>query len=459
MQSIKNSNSDKGSSPKKLNAYSLAGLGIGGIIGSGFFLGSAISIKQAGPSVILSFALSSFIISQVLGAMTSISINRPVTGSFKVYAEEFMGKYTGFVLGWTVYVSNILGIASEAIASGIFLRYWLPQLSVPVLAAIIIILVILINRLNTEKFSLVESGMAAIKILALLFFICIGAQFVLSKGVIVKPYPFASTGSFFPTGIAGFLQSVLIAVFTMSGVSTVAMATSKVKKPEKDIPKATIILLFGIVALYIASIFLIICTIKRNNVNTSISPLVQALKIMGVGWASSVINAAIFIAAFSVMLGSYFGSNQLLISLSNANEAPHIFGNKTKKGFYQNTWLATGLFSVLVVAISFFLSSKLFNYLVSACSYFSFLNWTINLIVFLLWLKHRHKEEHFSSPLILGRGGCYVTMVLIGILAVISLWVKDFRIGFYVAVSITILISLAYVIENRHLKAKSRRNA
>ena len=107
MQSVKNSNQDNDKPKKKLNAYSLAGLGIGGIVGSGFFLGSAISIKQAGPSVILAFVLSGFIISQVLGAMTSISINRPVTGSFKVYAEQFLGKYIGFLLGWVLYINLV----------------------------------------------------------------------------------------------------------------------------------------------------------------------------------------------------------------------------------------------------------------------------------------------------------------------------------------------------------------
>lgn len=37
MQSVKNSNQDNDKPKKKLNAYSLAGLGIGGIVGSGFF--------------------------------------------------------------------------------------------------------------------------------------------------------------------------------------------------------------------------------------------------------------------------------------------------------------------------------------------------------------------------------------------------------------------------------------
>ncbi|MFT9078175.1 amino acid permease [Ethanoligenens sp.] len=448
MQSIQNSNKDN-KPRKKLNAYSLAGLGISGIIGSGFFLGSAISIKQAGPSVILAFLLCGFLMSQVLGAMTSISINRPVTGSFKVYAEQFMGKYTGFLLGWSVYVSNIFGIGSEAIAAGIFLKYWLPQFSVSMLAVAVIIFVILLNRLNTEKFSIIESGMAALKILAILFFICIGAQFVLSRGITARPYPFASISAFFPNRITGFLQSMLIAVFTMSGVSTVAMATSKVRKPETDIPKATVMLILGVVVPYVVTIFLIISTVSWKSVNMSISPLVQAFKVMGFGWASSIINAAIFIAAFSVMLGTYFGSDQLLISLSNAKEAPQIFKHKTKKGMYQNTWLATGALSLLIIALSFFLSSKLFNYLISACSYFSFFNWIINLIVYLLWLKQRKKEEHFSSPLILGRFGGYISIFLIGVLAVVSLWVKDFRIGFYSAAAIMLIISIAYFIHRR----------
>ncbi|OCN02427.1 gamma-aminobutyrate permease-like transporter [Clostridium sp. W14A] len=452
MQSVKNSNRNTGPQEKKLNTYSLAGLGVGGIIGSGFFLGSAISIRQAGPSVILSFLLSGLVVSQVLGAITSISINRPVTGSFKVYAEQFLGKYAGFTMGWVLYISNLLAIGSEAVAAGIFIRFWVPKVSVAVSAFSITVLVILINRLNTNQFSLVESGMAVLKISALLFFIIAAIRFIAANGIAVKSNPFSSLQAFLPNGISGFFQSMLIAVFSYAGISTVAMATAKVKKPKKEIPAATILMIASIILFYVAAMFLIICIVNWKAVNTGISPLVQALSAIGLGWASAIINAAIFIAAVSVMLGTYFGSVQILLSLSDAGEAPKAFGKANRKGFFRNAWLLTGLLSLSVVGLSFLLSSKLFNYLISACSYFSFFSWTINLIIFLMWLKRRHPQEKFISPMILGKGGSYMSLAVIAILIFFSLGVEDYRIGFFTAAGLILLISMCYLFYQKERK-------
>lgn len=450
MQSIKNSGKKSSRSQKKLNAYSLAGLGIGSIIGSGFFLGSAISIHQAGPSVILTFLVCGFLFSQVLGAITGVSVNRPVTGSFKVYAEQFLGRYFGFLTGWILFCSSILTIGSEAVAAGIFLRYWFPQVPLAPLCCLVIALVITVNRLSTEDFGLVESGMAAVKILAVLFFIIFGSRYLASNGVSVKPFPFHNLQTFFPEGISGFIQSMLVVIFTYAGISTVAMATSKVNQPKKDIPKATIVMTAGTVLIYVVTTFLLVCIISWDSVNTNVSPVVQAFGRMGFGWASSAINAVIFVAALSVMIGSYFGSMQVLAALSEAKEAPEIFGNTTSKGFFRNAWIVTGILALLVVAVSFVLSSKLFDYLISASSFFTFYNWTINLIIYRKWRRDRNKSENFSSSLVLGKPGIWITLVLLAVLAISSLFVKDFRIGFYAAAFICLLISIAYWVWKRN---------
>ena len=437
-------NKNMKSSKNALNAYSLAGIGIGGIIGAGFFLGSSLAISQAGPSVILAFLLGGILMSQVLGAMTSISINRPVQGSFRVYTEQYLGNFIGFLLGWILFISGILSLSSEAIATGIFLKYWMPNISLSVFALISLIIVIGINRLGTKYFGYIESIMAVIKIVILIIFIILGIFVIAKNGITIKQNPFSSFASFFPNKISGFLQSMLIVIFTYGGISTVAMATSEVRKPCLEIPKATILMTLGIVSLYVISMFVIISTVEWDSINTDISPFVESFNNIGYGWASTLINAVILIATFSVMIGTYYGCVQILTSLAESNKAPQILKSSTEKGIYKYSWLTTGLISILVVLIAFALGTKLFNYLISSSSYFSFFNWIINLITYTIWLKKKEKNEIYNSPLIKGRLSAIITIVVILILLVMSLGVSDFRIGFYVALSISLIISGFY---------------
>lgn len=429
---------------ERLNSYSLAGIGIGGIIGAGFFLGSGLAINQAGPSVILAFLFGGLIMSQVLGAMTSISINRPVLGSFRVYTEEFLGHYMGFLLGWAVYASGILTLGSEAIAASIFLRYWFPKVPIAVFALIVLFLIIAVNMLGTKNFGYIEFGMAAIKIGILVVFIILGGLFLFLNGISSITNPFSDLNTFFPNGISGFLQSMLIVIFTYSGISAVAMATSEVKNPHRDIPIATIFMTVGVVALYALSMWVVVSTVGWNMINTNESPFVQAFSNMGLGYMSTIMNAVIFIATFSVMVATYFSCTQMLVSLSQANEAPNMLKKETKKGTFKNAWITVGISSLVVVALSFILGGSLFNYLISASSYFSFFNWIINLTTYLLWMKHRNSNERYDSPLIWGRGGAFVTLILIAAIFIISLRVTDFRMGFYAAVGILAIISISY---------------
>lgn len=427
-----------------LNAYSLAGIGIGGVIGGGFFLGSSLAIREAGPSVILAFLFGGLIMSQVLGSMTSISINRPVKGSFRVYTEQYMGKFTGFLLGWVIFISGILTLGSEAIATGIFLKYWIPNISSSVFSLAALIIVIFINRLGTKYFGYIESVMSIAKIAVIIFFVALGIFFILGNGILPPKNPFASFTAFFPNGVSGFLQSMLIVIFTYAGVSTVAMATSEVRNPHTEIPKATILLTIGIILLYIPSMFVIISTVSWNLINTDISPFVQSFGNIGYGWVSALINAVILVSTFSVMIGTYYSCVQILASLSEANDAPKQLKTSTAKGLLKYSWLTTGVISILIVLIAFALGTKLFNYLISSSSYFSFFNWTVNLLTYIIWLKHREKNEIYDSPLIKGRSSAIITIIVIAILLIISLGVSDFRIGFYVAFSILMIVSASY---------------
>ncbi len=75
-------------SRRTLGTVGLTGLGIGGIIGAGFFLGSGIVIRQVGPGVVLTYLLAGIILAQVMGAITSLAINVPVRSSYQEYIHQ-----------------------------------------------------------------------------------------------------------------------------------------------------------------------------------------------------------------------------------------------------------------------------------------------------------------------------------------------------------------------------------
>src|SRR5690348_10434683 len=64
----------------KLSPRQVAMIGLGCTIGTGLFLGSAISVKQAGPAVILSFAAGALIALTVMWALAEMAVEHPAPG-------------------------------------------------------------------------------------------------------------------------------------------------------------------------------------------------------------------------------------------------------------------------------------------------------------------------------------------------------------------------------------------
>ncbi|MBV7274389.1 amino acid permease [Clostridium sp. PL3] len=439
--------------PKKFSASHLAGLGVGGVIGAGYFLGCGLAIHESGPSVVIAYLLGGLIMLQVLGSMTSINVNRLTHGSFRVYTEQFCGPYLGFLLGWIVFISGIFTIASESIAMSVFIKFWFPNIPLPATSVFFTFLIVIINSLNMENFGRIEGTMAALKILALILFIVLGAYALIFNPLPTYPKNFTSIRAFFPNGISGFFQSMLIVIFSYSGISAIVMASSEVENAKTTIPKAVSYMSISIILVYILSMFTLISLIAWDKISTDQSPFVQAINSLKLSWAAYIINIIILLAAFSVMVASYYASIQMVTSLAEAKKAPSLFAKASKKGFYRNSWILVGAVSIVLVALSFLLSQKLFNYLVSASSYFTFINWITNLFTYLIWLKKRNKNEVYKSPLVLGRFGAYVTILAIAFMFIMSLGVPDFRMGFYSALIIITLITFSYIILNKtHLE-------
>lgn len=371
---------------KGLSAISLTMLALGTVIGGSFFLGSAISIKAAGPGVIISFLLGGVLVYTILFALSEMTVAHPAAGSFRTFSEHMYGPIAGFVVGWVYWTGLVLAMSSEAIAVSVFLKSWMPAFSLPALGAIVIIGVTLINLLGVDKLSKVEATLAAVKILAIIGFIILaliliaglipGREAVGAGQILAEP--------FFTNGLAGVAGSMLIVMFTYAGFEITGLAASETSNPEKTVPKAITFTVLGLVSLYIAAIALLLSLVPTGILNEETSPLVIALDRNGLGFAGNIMNIVLVIAILSTMLAATFGIARMLRSLADEGHAPSWV--KDRGDIPYRGIIFSGIAMLTGLAMGFILPQRIYLFLVSSGG-FSFL--FVYLIILLTHFKFR----------------------------------------------------------------------
>ena len=81
---------------RQLSERQLSMIAIGGAIGTGLFLGSALSVRTAGPGVILSYIFAAGITLLLMGCLAEMAVAHPTAGSFGVYADLYLSALGGF---------------------------------------------------------------------------------------------------------------------------------------------------------------------------------------------------------------------------------------------------------------------------------------------------------------------------------------------------------------------------
>lgn len=80
-----------------LEARHIELIALGGTIGVGLFMGSASTLKWAGPSVLLAYIIAGLFVFFIMRSMGEMLFLEPVTGSFAVYAHRYMSPFFGYL--------------------------------------------------------------------------------------------------------------------------------------------------------------------------------------------------------------------------------------------------------------------------------------------------------------------------------------------------------------------------
>ncbi len=307
-----------------LSAWQLTMLALGSVIGGSFFLGSAVAIKAAGPAIVISYILGGILIYFILFALSEMTVANPDSGSFYTFTAQVFGPGAGFIVGWVYWTGMVFAMSSEATAASILIREWYPEVSIPILGSTIIIVVTLVNLLGADKLSKLESGLALIKVFAIIAFIILALLLIIGliggRGAIGAGE--LNREPLMPGGVKSIAGSMLIVIFSYAGFEIIGLASSEASDPNRTIPRAILYTVISLVGLYILSAIIMLPLIPTAILSDKVSPMVAALSRWGMGWAGRIINFILVTAILSTMLASMFGLGRMMRSVADEGHAP-----------------------------------------------------------------------------------------------------------------------------------------
>lgn len=429
-----------------LRWHQLSLIGVGSVIGAGFFLGTGVSIRIAGPSLMAGYLLGGFVAYLVFAALAEMTVHDPQPGSFRTYARKAFGPSMGFISGWIYWVAGVLIMSSEIVALSIFSRYWFPNEPLWIFSILYSILGLSIILLGTRNFGKIESVFGLVKLSALLVFILFG---VLAAAGFIRPEAGgiagirAGTGLFplMPNGWLGFWSAMIFVLFSYGGIEVLGVTAGELKN-KNDAPKAGSIMLVSLTLIYTLSLYFVFRLTSWSRINESRSPFVTALAPFDLPFLDSLFNLIIISAAFSTMVGALFTVTRVMVSLSQDGDAPRSLSKFNRRGIPLRALLLSAVGLAAAITFSYFLPNTVYEYITTAAGILLIANWAI-----ILSAHIRNRPAYTGTGVRYHMFGYpYSSYTGIGLIAWViagSLLHRGERIGFYVGLGLIAFISIA----------------
>ncbi|KAH8113435.1 amino acid permease [Phellopilus nigrolimitatus] len=341
---------------RQLKNRHIAMISIGGVIGTGLFLGTATSLADGGPvGLLLGYFVVGTICYSVMISLGEMVAFLPIPGGHIKLAGRFVDPALSFTMGWNYWYNWTVILPAELSAAAVLMSFWKSPEEVNPAAWITmcLVIVIIINMLGAGAYGECEFIFSSIKVITITALIILGIVLDLGGGpnhdrigfrYWKNPGPFVqfkgisgNTGRFL-----GWWGVMTQAAFSFIGTEIVAIAAGEAKNPRRNLPKAIKRVYIRILLFYIGGTFVIGLLVASNNPGLNLtgsgaktatgSPFVIAIKAAGIGGLPHVINAALLTAAWSAASSDLYTSSRAIYGLALSKNAPKIFAYTTKRG-------------------------------------------------------------------------------------------------------------------------------
>jgi len=405
---IESDNADQRSLQRGLSNRHIQLIAIGGAIGTGLFMGSGKTIAVSGTSILLTYAIIGFSIFFVMRAMGEILLSNLNFKSFADFAGHYLGDWAGFAVGWTYWVTWVIGCTADFVVFGGYMQYWLPDVSIwyPTIGSLAILL--LLNALTVKLFGELEFWFVMIKIVTIIALILtsiylLSTAYVSPTGAQASIDHLFNKESFMPHGIMGFFAGFQIAIFSFAGVELIGTTAADSKSPHQTLPKAINSVPLRVIFFYVLALACVISVSSWGGVMADKSPFVQLFVMAGFPMAAAALNFVVATSAMSAANSGAYSTGRMLYGLGREGAAHRKFSILSSR----SVPLTAILFScacMLAVMISLILMPNvmvIFTFVTTITATLFIFVWSMILVSYLVYRKRSpelHKQSDFKFP-------------------------------------------------------------
>lgn len=373
-------------------------IALGGIIGSGYFLGTGAVVNQVGPSVFIAYILGGLIIYLTMLCMGELAVAIPISGSFITYTADFISPSVACGVGWSYWISWVAYIPAECIAGGIIMQHF-TGVNGYVWAVCFGLLITYINIAKVGTFGEIEFWLALIKILALMGFVILAL--LIFFGMIHGPQPSGiiggrfifDQGGLFPNGGMAFLTAMVLLLVNYQGSEIIGLAAGESVNPARMIPRAIRNVTYRILFIYIIPVFCLVLIFPWQKASLANSVFAEALNFYGLHWAGTVTSFVTLTATLSCSNSGVYGIVRSLNALARNGMAPHRLSKLNRNAVPQNAGIVTlSAIWILLAAGYFFGQSILYIALLLVSGFTGAIAW-----ISLCWAQINFRKRLYQS--------------------------------------------------------------
>jgi APA family basic amino acid/polyamine antiporter len=438
---------------RALGALNLTALGVGAIIGTGIFvLTGTVAAQNAGPAVVLSFALAG--VASVFAALcySEFASLVPMAGSAYTYGYATLGELVAWIIGWDLILEYAVGATTVAIGWSGYVVSFLhdfgidipPALSaargtelieLPVaLAAILkakagwtassaalldqikvagtdpatlhqitaifnlpaVLIIFVVTTLlvvGIRESANFNNLIVFVKVAVVLLFI-VGAVHAMNPA---NWHPFVpmNTGLSGHFGWSGVMTGAGIVFFAYIGFDAVSTAAQEAKNPQRDMPIGIIGSLLLCTVLYILVSGIATGVVPYGQLDVP-DPIAVVADHAGLGWMGRLIKLGAIAGLSSVILVMLLGQSRVFYSMARDGLLPPFVSRVHPR--FRTPWLTSIVTGVGVAFFSAIFSVREAGSLCSIGTLLAFVIVSVGILV--LRVREPDLPRRFTTPLV-----------------------------------------------------------